>query len=118
MNNRKEKVLAYMETVIPAGVYRILNKRNGKMWISAAPNLNSAWNRNVFQLQVGSHPSKGLQADWREFGEEAFEYEILEVLKRKEGERNLSKAELDQLKKMEEQWVARMNVKELYAKFK
>ena len=118
MNNRKEKVLAYMETVIPAGVYQIRNTKNGKMFISAAPNLDGAWNRNKFQLELGSHPSKQLQADWKQYGEEAFSYEVLEQLKRKEGERSLSAVQRDQLKKMEESWIARVEGADLYTKFK
>ena len=118
MNTKKEKVLAYMEKDIPAGVYQVRNKVNGKLFINASPNLDGAWNKDVFTLRLGSHISKELQNDWNQLGEAAFEYEVLEVLKRKAGERNLSKDERDQLKKLEEKWRSQLSQQSLYMKFK
>ncbi|MNI97217.1 hypothetical protein D3C73_1558210 [compost metagenome] len=35
-------------------------------------------------LDIGNHENKALQADWKEFGEKAFVFEILEKIKPEE----------------------------------
>jgi hypothetical protein len=51
---------------------------NGKVFVDSSTNVPGKINRHKFALGHGSHASKPLQADWREFGEEAFEFEVLE----------------------------------------
>ena len=60
------------------GVFQLRNKVNEKVFIDSSLNIPGKINRLTFQLNASSHPSKALQADWNEFGEEAFEFEILE----------------------------------------
>lgn len=62
------------------GVYQIRNKVNGKVWIDSSTNVPAKFNRYRLQLNVGTHPSRSLQAEWDEFGEDAFEFETLEPL--------------------------------------
>lgn len=62
------------------GVYSIRNRRTGKIWIDSSIDIPSRINRYRMQLTSGMHPSKALQADWNEFGPDAFEFETLEPL--------------------------------------
>ena len=80
MNDRKAKIREYKETHQPMGVYRILNKVNGKSLIGSSVNLPAMLNRCRAQLGFGSHPNRILQQEWREYGPEAFEFEALETL--------------------------------------
>ncbi|SDI45509.1 hypothetical protein SAMN05421868_106204 [Paenibacillus naphthalenovorans] len=83
---RKELVAAYMETERPMGVYRITNRRNGKMWIGSSPDLDAIAKRHQFELNMGMFRSKAMQHDYNEVGEAEFQFEVLERLKqRKDG---------------------------------
>ena len=62
------------------GVFQIRNTVNGKVWIDSSVNVPGKFNRHRLQLKAGTHVSKPLQADWKEFGEEVFEFETLEPL--------------------------------------
>ena len=66
------------------GVFRILNKSNGKIYIGSSNDLSTAWNSHRFQLEAGLHACAGLQADWNKFGPENFRYEIVEEIKQSE----------------------------------
>ncbi|MEJ2055322.1 MAG: GIY-YIG nuclease family protein [Calditrichaceae bacterium] len=78
--DKKEKIRQYKETPTPAGVYRIYNIVNGKSFIGASPNIPGKLNGQKFQLELGSHPDKELQKEWKEFGAEAFRLETLDTL--------------------------------------
>jgi hypothetical protein len=69
------------ETRRPMGVFRVLNTVNGKSLIGTSKDLPGMLNRQRFQLELGSHPNRALQNDWKEFGSEAFVFEVLDTLK-------------------------------------
>ncbi len=83
MDRKKELKQLYKEAEIPAGVYQIKNTSNQKVFIGSSMNLNGM-NGQRFQLEMGSHRNKKLQQEWQEFGAEAFVFEVLETLKKKE----------------------------------
>src|SRR5215471_14640341 len=60
----------------PMGVYQIRNVVNEKVLIGAALDLPGIFNRHRFQLKMGNHPNTALQAEWNEFGDENFAFEI------------------------------------------
>ncbi len=62
------------------GVFQIVNKANGKVFIDSSNNVPGKINRHKFALNHGSHASKSLQADWNEFGADAFEFETIETV--------------------------------------
>jgi len=43
--------------------------------------LNTVWNSQKFKLNLGIHPNKNLQSDWKESGEKNFKFEIISELK-------------------------------------
>jgi hypothetical protein len=76
---------AYKEARRPMGVFAVRNRTNGKVFLGGSQDLPGALNRHRFQLRMGSHQNRALQADWNRLGEEAFEVEIMDELKPKEG---------------------------------
>ena len=80
MNRKKELTREYKETALEAGIYRIHNTVLHKCLVVATTDLKTI-NGKRFQLQMGGHMNKALQADWNNYGEAAFEFEVLERLK-------------------------------------
>ncbi|BAU28691.1 group I intron endonuclease [Aneurinibacillus soli] len=101
MDRKKELKQQYKEIKVEAGVYQIKNMVNGKIFIGSSPNLKNL-NGRRFELKMGVHKNQMLQKEWNEYGEDAFVFEIVEVLKKKEnGYFDLK----DALKKLEEKWL-------------
>ena len=104
MNRRKELVEQYKEMKTEGGVYMIKNTANDKRWVSSTNNFRSI-NGKRMMLDMGGHPNKELQAEWRQYGADAFAIEVLEVLERKESEFFDMKKEL---KKLEDKWIGEL----------
>ena len=79
--DRRARIRQYKETLPPAGVFRVRNTSTGKSLVGSSANLPGTLNRQRFQLEHGSHPSRELQADWNALGSEAFKFEVLDQLK-------------------------------------
>jgi len=81
MSNRKKELKeSYKQNRRPMGIFQIRNLANSKVLIGMALDLQGILNSQKFQLSMGGHPNKALQADWREFGAESFVFEILDEL--------------------------------------
>lgn len=104
MDRKIELKQAYKEMKKEAGVYQVKNKINQKVWVDSTPSLKTL-NGKRFQLQMGGHMNKALQQEWKEYGEDAFEFEVLEVLEEKE-DGFFDKKEA--LKKLEEKWLDKL----------
>ena len=104
MNRRKELVRQYKEMKTEAGVYQIKNTKNQKVFVVSTPNLKTM-NGKPMMLCGGVHKNKKLQEEWNKFGEEAFVFEVLEVLKEKE-ESYFDKT--GELKKLEKKWLEKL----------
>jgi hypothetical protein len=85
MKTRKQLKEEYKQMKFTMGVFRIVNKVNGKVFIGSSPDLKAIWNSQRFQLEAGMHQNAALQKDWKEFGPENFAYEIIEELPYTEG---------------------------------
>ena len=101
MKTHKEMKEAYKLYKSKKGVYQIRNMLNGKIFVGSSTDLKAIWNRNKVQLNFGNHPNEELQKDWKELGEEAFEYEILSEIKEEEKEINFKK----EVKALEELYI-------------
>lgn len=62
------------------GVYAIRNTLSQKVYIGSSTNLRKRWLQHRSLLNNGSHPNKGLQKDWNDYGEDAFAFSVLEVV--------------------------------------
>src|SRR5882672_5947475 len=61
------------------GIYKITNKINGKFYLGSAINFRKRWNLHKAQLRNNKHDNKHLQHSWNLYGENIFEFIILEI---------------------------------------
>jgi hypothetical protein len=104
MDRKKELQQQYKEMKKDAGVYQVRNIKNQKILVEVTPDLKTI-NGKIFQLKMGGHKNIQLQEEWKQFGEDAFVFEVLEVLEEKE-EGFFDKKE--ELKKLEKKWLEKL----------
>lgn len=108
MSNERKRDLVreYKERKVRRGVYAVHCVPTNEIWVSPSPNLDSQQNSTWFQLRLGSHPNKKLQAAWKAHGEATFSYEVLAELSDEERSPYALKADL---KALAEEWRAKLN---------
>jgi len=106
--DRKEAVRRYKENPPPAGVFVVRNVAEGMVLIGATPNVAGRLNRERFALEMGSHTSKQLQADWNRLGADAFVIEVLDEIEEPEDPGTDLKEELEELRQM---WIEKLELK-------
>jgi hypothetical protein len=104
--DRKEQVRRYKESARPMGVFRVRNVAGAASLIGTSTDLPAMLNRQLFQLQMGGHPNRALQADFSELGEAAFAFETLDVLDPAE---DLDADPSDDLAELELMWRERLS---------
>lgn len=65
------------------GIYRILNKFNGNVYIGqvhANKGHKRRWIEHVYALRRNTHYNKHLQSAWNKYGEDAFVFEMVEEI--------------------------------------
>jgi hypothetical protein len=103
--DKKAAIRDYKLSHRPMGVFQIVNKVNGKIFVDSSTNVPGKINRHKFALGHGSHASQTLQADWREFGGDAFEFEVLEDVTPRDDPNYNYKADLEFL---EDLWLEKL----------
>ena len=78
---QKELKLAYRQAFPAMGIFAIRNLQTGRTLLDKSTNLSGALNRHRLELRFGTHRNPALMADWRQYGEAGFSFEILEQLK-------------------------------------
>lgn len=76
------------------GIYKILNRINGKYYIGGSVNIILRWSRHKNDLNKNKHPNTKLQNAWNKYGEENFKFEVLELIDDKQ-----------KLKDIEQNWL-------------
>ena len=61
-----------------SGIYKIVNIKNGKVYVGQTYDLTYRWLRHRSDLNTNSHYNKHLQNAWNKYGQENFRFEILE----------------------------------------
>src|SRR5690606_4713108 len=69
------------------GVYQIRNLINGKIYIGSAKCVQVRASQHLSKLKQGKHANKHLQNAFNKHGEDAFLFEVLEVVEGDKGER-------------------------------
>lgn len=64
------------------GVYAIVNTVNGKMYIGSAHNMESRWRGHLHESRHERHHSIKLQRAWAKYGEAAFVFQTIEIVKK------------------------------------
>ena len=62
------------------GVYKILNKINNKFYIGSSKDIDKRWWRHKYSLNNDNHHSRHLQRAWNKYGEENFDFIVVEVV--------------------------------------
>ena len=79
--DKKELKEKYKQIKPEMGVFAYKCLPTGKVYIGAGQNIKADINSITFQLKTGKYPvNKRLEDDWNEYGENAFEITVLEIL--------------------------------------
>ena len=103
---KKELQEQYKQMKPDMGILAVMNRNSKRCWLEATPNLKGKQNSVAFQLKNGSHVNRQLQKDWKELGEEAFRFVVLEQLEYDEDESKTDYREDLELLKMI--WIDRL----------
>jgi group I intron endonuclease len=74
---------------LKSGVYKIINKLNGRTYYGSAKRFKERWKQHAKSLEVGKHYNKFLQADFNTCGTDAFVFEVIEIVEGDKGARLL-----------------------------
>lgn len=66
------------------GIYAIRDRASGHLLLGASRNVNAALNRARFELGIGKHADRVLQAVWNRSGADGLAFEVLELVKERE----------------------------------
>lgn len=80
-----------------SGIYKILNKISGKIYIGSAVKLDMRWSQHKSKLKLNTHPNKYLQSSFNKNGLDNFEFLKLEY------------CEKDKLIEREQYWIDALN---------
>ena len=72
------------DTFPPMGIYAIRDRASGPLLLGASRNVHAALNRARFELRMGKHPDRGLQAEWNRSGVDGLAFEVLELVRERE----------------------------------
>lgn len=61
-----------------SGVYIIINTKSGRRYIGSSVNTQARFKSHLRSLGQGSHANRHLQRAWEHYGEDAFQFSILE----------------------------------------
>ncbi len=79
------------------GIYKIVNKNNGKYYVGRTLNLNRRWHQHKNLLLKNKHFNKHLQFAWNKYGEKNFEFIIVEHVDNKEELINTEQKYIDEI---------------------
>jgi hypothetical protein len=78
--DRKALSRQYKDTPRTMGVGLVRNSANGKVLLVAGQDISALLNRHRAELRLGSHRNAELQRDWTAAGEQAFTFEVIDML--------------------------------------
>jgi DNA-binding CsgD family transcriptional regulator len=103
ITNKKELINKYKQQEIEMGIIQIYNTVNGYSYVDICTNLYKPFESIKFQLNLGKVKMKKLQEDWIAYGENAFEFRVVEKLKPNEGGKD--KKSVEELKELLHLWI-------------
>lgn len=62
-----------------SGIYKIVNKVNGKYYVGSSSNIKQRWNAHKRALKLNKHWNCKLQNAWNKYGKENFKFQISEL---------------------------------------
>ena len=79
------------------GIYMIRCKPNGKVYVGQSTNIEKRWKNHKWNLNGNYHHCKELQKDWNIYGEDNFEFKVVQKCK----EENLDELEIIHIEQFE-----------------
>ena len=107
--DRKAAIAAYKERKPAYGVFAVVCRATGEVWVGRSRHVDTQQNGLWFTLRTGTSLHPSLQAAWKQHGEHEFRFEELERLR--EDFPEISRG--DELKKRQALWRARLQASEL-----
>lgn len=101
--NKKEIINKYKQQEIEMGIIQVYNTVNGYSFVDICTNLYKPFESIKFKLNLGRIRIKKLQEDWAAYGENGFEFKVVEKLKPNEG--STDKEKVDDLKELLNMWI-------------
>ena len=111
-DNRKKLVEEYKNREILGGICGIRNTANQKILIESTTDLAANKNRFDFFHKTNAMTNNKLKRDWEQYGKEAFQFEVLEELKKDplQSQSNF----LKDLELLKELWIEKFQKDQLY----
>jgi group I intron endonuclease len=63
-----------------SGIYQIKNLKNNKIYIGSSKNIKERFLQHKYNLKNNKHCNPILQNSWNKYGEENFEFIIIEII--------------------------------------
>lgn len=70
--------------MIISGIYKIINKVNGKYYIGRSHNIVGRWHEHRYLLRHNKHYNKIIQNAWNKYGEDNFIFEVIKTCEKSE----------------------------------
>jgi group I intron endonuclease len=67
-------------TQTKSGIYKIINKIDGKYYVGSSSNFKKRWKQHLITLRSHKHHNDFLQRSWDKYGEQNFIFEIVEYV--------------------------------------
>ena len=68
----------------PMGIYAIRDVTSSHQLLGASRNVHASLNRARFELRMGKHADRVLQAEWNRSGVDGLAFEVLDLVKERE----------------------------------
>lgn len=69
------------DTMPISGIYKIVNKVNGKYYVGSSVNIKMRWRKHNEALRRGNHRNIYLQREWNKYGHNTFQFIIEKIIK-------------------------------------
>lgn len=93
------------------GCYNIINKTTGKVYVGISIHIKERWSIHRQYLRKNKHPNNHLQNAWNKYGENDFEFNMLEVIDFDYNNKDINyrKAISEKLDKLEKKYFTKYN---------
>ena len=79
---RRRRAREARDAFPPMGVYAVRDRASGRVWVGSSRDVHARLTRIQFELRLGAHRQKQLQAAWRE-DPTRFSFDVLALVKQR-----------------------------------